>query len=105
MTEFAKRLRSLLDTKKVSAAELSRRTGISEATISRYLSGKYEAKQRSIFVISKALSVSPDYLLGTDNEVVENVITLFNSLTEEHRLDAIDYMKYLKSKEVPDVQG
>lgn len=99
MTEFAIRLRKLLDTKKVSAAELSRKTGISEATLSRYLSGKYEAKQKSIFKISQALAVSPDFLLGTENEVNESVMTLFNSLSEEHKLDVVDYMNYLKSKE------
>ena len=105
MTEFSKRLRTLLNKKGVSAAQLSRMTGIPESTLSRYLSGQFSAKQSAIFKISQALSVSPDYLLGTDDEIDQGVVALFNSLSEEHKLDAIDYMKYLKSKEVPDVQG
>lgn len=99
MTEFGKRLRILIETKNVSAAQLARLTAISEATISRYLSGQYEAKQGNIFKISQALSVSPDYLLGTDDDINDNATNLFNSLNEENKLKAIEYMEFLKSKE------
>lgn len=95
----------MLDAKGVRPADLSRMTGISEATISRYLSGKCEAKQKSIFKISQALAVSPDYLLGTQDEINQTIVALFESLSDEHKLDAVDYIYFLKSKENKNVQG
>lgn len=48
----------------VSKSELSRRTGISNSSISEYLSGKYSLKQDKIYLIATALNVSPAWLMG-----------------------------------------
>ena len=63
---FSARLRSLLSECGITQAELARRSGVSESSISRYLKGSWEAKQDTVFAIAKALSVSPAYLLGWD---------------------------------------
>ena len=106
MGEFGKRLRSLMDTKNVSAAQLARMTGISEATISRYLSGQYEAKQGNIFKISNALLVSPDYLLGSELEIHygdEEMMRIYNALSLSGKDKVLEYAEMLLKKEREDV--
>ena len=106
MGEFGKRLRFLIESKNVSAAQLARMTGISEATISRYLSGQYEAKQGNIFKISQALLVSPDYLLGSDVEVHygdEELMRIYNALSLSGKDKVLEYAEMLLKKEREDV--
>ena len=55
-------------------------TGIGKSSISTYLSGEYEPKQRNIYKIAKALDVSEAWLMG------ENV-----------PMDRIDYSELLTS--------
>ena len=64
MNVFANRLREALKMRGISAAELSRRTGINEGTISNYKAGKYVAKQDNLVRISEALGVSIPFLMG-----------------------------------------
>ena len=65
---FSKRLDNALKAKGISQSELVKRTGIGKSTISQYLSGLYIAKQDNISKISKALDVSPAYLMGWDDD-------------------------------------
>ncbi|TDL96744.1 helix-turn-helix domain-containing protein [Macrococcus brunensis] len=60
------RLQQILKEKKISQAELSRRSGIARNSISDYLKGKYEAKQDKVYLIAKALNVSEGWLMGFD---------------------------------------
>jgi len=57
-----------MDTANMKAIELHERPGISKASISEYLSGNYEPKQRNIFKIAQALNVSPSYLMGVNDD-------------------------------------
>jgi len=66
MTSFADRLRLLLDRTGMTQADLSRKCGLSRATLSRYLRGQFEAKQDSIYKIANAANVSEAWLLGAD---------------------------------------
>lgn len=45
--DFAERLTRALDLRALSAADLSRATGVSEGTISCYKNGKYQEKQNA----------------------------------------------------------
>lgn len=58
------RIKKAMDDNKVNAAELSRRTGLAESTISRYMAGKTYPKQNAIGAIAEALHVNPAWLLG-----------------------------------------
>ena len=64
--DFNVRLKKALQVRGMSQAELSRKTNINEANISHYLKGTYEAKQDKVFLLSKALNVSPYWLMGLD---------------------------------------
>lgn len=63
---FANRLRIAMKNNNIRAADLSRKTNISKTQISNWLSGKYKAKQDSIYILSKVLNVDEGWLMGFD---------------------------------------
>ena len=46
--------------------DLSKETGITEASLSRYITGSRSLRADDVVRIAKALHVTTDYLLGTD---------------------------------------
>ena len=64
MGSFAQRLRDAMQSAGLKAVDLHERTGISKASISEYLSGNYEPKQKNVYRLAKALHVAPSYLMG-----------------------------------------
>lgn len=101
-TTFAKRLTQALKIRGITAAEFSRRMGISEAVISQYRSGKYEPKQDRLDEFAKALDVSEGWLMGYDvpmerqspeesNKPADNVDELVDAIRSDPR-------KYLLAK-------
>jgi|GEM_PF-537288 len=82
---FAAVLKRLLEEKNISAAELSRRSGVSKPLLSDYLKGKYEPKLKNIEAIAKALDVDPFTLYSFDQatQVLENSITDHKTVTDD----------------------
>lgn len=71
MSLFSDRLNQALEMRQMSAADLSRKTGISEATISNYRKGAYDPKGARMTFIADALSVNVEWLMGlVDNPFV-----------------------------------
>lgn len=103
MATFASRLREALDMNHMTAAELSRKTGISEGMISQYLKGDYKAKQDKVYAISQALSVSPAWLMAFDEPspelLAEEVKVVFNSLSTERQNQALQYLHFLLTQQ------
>lgn len=103
MASFASRLREALDMNHMSAAELSRRTGISEGSISQYLKGTILAKQDKVYAISQVLDVSPNWLMAFDDPDVsllsEEIRILFNSLSTERQNQALEYLHFLAQQD------
>ena len=66
MDSFSNRLREAMKLKNIKASELSEKANIPKSAISQYLSGLYEAKQKSIFKLSKVLNVDEAWLMGYD---------------------------------------
>ena len=64
--EFKKRLEKALTQNNMKPVELSRATGISEATISQYRSGYSKPKDKRLVLIANALHVDPAWLMGVD---------------------------------------
>lgn len=62
----ASRLREAMYNVAKSQADLARETGISKATLSRYLSGQFEPKQIAVNKLAAALNVSEMWLWGCD---------------------------------------
>lgn len=77
------RMKATMEKLDISAAELSRRTGIRSSSISDYLTGKYAPKQDKIDLIAEALGVSPVWLMGWDDENgLKNTIRVFDATPE-----------------------
>lgn len=66
MIPFKDRLKDALDIRGITAADLSRMSGIDEGTLSNYKKGKYIPKQRKLEAIAVALNVSIPWLMGAD---------------------------------------
>lgn len=63
---IAQRLREAMDAAGKKQADLVRETGLDRGSISSYLSGKYEPKQKAIYKLAQALDVSEAWILGYD---------------------------------------
>ncbi len=66
IARFADRLRYLLDERCMTAAELSKRTGISKSSISHYLKGDWKGKQDVIYKIARETDCDEAWLMGAD---------------------------------------
>lgn len=66
----ASRLQQALDLRRMKQVELSEKTGISKSSISTYLSGEYEPKQRNLYRIAEALNVNVSWLMGNDVPII-----------------------------------
>lgn len=62
----ADRLRDAMDAAGKKQTELSEETGLAKSSISRYLSGETEPKQKALMALAKALDVSELWLWGYD---------------------------------------
>lgn len=62
----AERLRQAMELAGKKRTDLVEATGLNKSTISRYLSGEVEPKQRAIIALAKALNVSEMWLWGYD---------------------------------------
>ena len=75
MTDFGIRLRQAMEAKNISAAELSRKSGVGKNMISYYLNGKCLAKQDKVYALAMALNVQPGWLMTG----VEQTVTIPDS--------------------------
>lgn len=66
MEAISKRLREALILRGMRQSELADRAGIGKSSISTYLAGTYEPKQRNIYRMAKVLNVSEAWLMGAD---------------------------------------
>ena len=66
MAKIAERLKNALEIRDISQSELSRKTGIGKSSISTYLTGEYEPKQKNIYKMALALNVNEAWLMGAD---------------------------------------
>ena len=100
----AKRLNEAIARKNITAVELSRKTGISESDISNYRHARYLPKQGNVFLLALALNVNPSWLWGLSD--IENSDSdaeyLWNLLSNQDRLQVLDYMRYLILRGVTD---
>lgn len=95
--ELGERIQSLLDARKMSRKELAEASGLTEAAISRYITGTRTPKSISLSAIAKALDVTSDELLGnvsdTKNEVddaIRLVARNADHITKEQKMYLIN---------------
>lgn len=90
------RLKALMKDKGLTQRELAIKTGLTEASVSKYLSGLRVPHMDALVVLARALDTETDYLLGIKNEgkskyqIIEKAIKENkNGLTSEERMNLI----------------
>ena len=89
---FKNRLNQALEIRNMKPVELSQRTGLSKARISQYTNGVYEAKQKALYLIARALNVSEAWLMGYDVQMERKLLNYLNS--------SLNLMKQGKTKQL-----
>ena len=90
------RISNALKQKNMTQKDLALRLGVSEAVISRYVSGEREPKPDVLACIATALGTTSDYLLGIENEElnlprIRRIIARNSSqLTEQDKREIIN---------------
>ena len=92
--EFGRRLATLLERSRMTQRDLAAATGLTEAAVSRYVTGAREPRAITVAKIAKALDVSPQELLCTvTNDEVDGAVRLIarnaSFLTVEQRAELI----------------
>lgn len=80
---FAERLKTALDYRQMTKAELSRLAGISKSSLTRYAKGDWEAKQDSVYAMAQALDVNEAWLMGYDAPMERAYSQIVAAITEE----------------------
>ena len=97
--EFGDRLQFSLNQTGMSQSQLASATGITKATISRYISGVFEPKQKAIQKLATALNVSEKWLSGGDmhQEVTDEADKNAFLVTKKAKEDVLDIILRLHS--------
>ena len=91
----------------ITAAELSRKSGISAQQISRLLAGQRGVSEVSLRAISEALNIPPEVAfraagflppVSEKTEVHEQLLYLFNQLDPDKKQELINFANYLLLK-------
>ena len=66
MATISERIKEALEIRQLKQADLVEKTKIGKSSISTYISGAYEPKQKNIYLLAKALDVNEAWLMGYD---------------------------------------
>lgn len=111
MKTISERIKEALHIRGMRQSELVEKTGIGKSSISTYISGAYEPKQKNIYKIAKALNVTEPWLMGLDvpmDKIIHpntpdtticitttKLIKVFNKLNETGKKEAINRIEEL----------
>ena len=101
MATISERIDIALKIRDMKQADLVRLTGIGKSSISTYISGEYEPKQKNIYKIARALNVNEAWLMGYDvpMEREKPILEQEDGLSENKR-QLIELIKTLKEEDV-----
>lgn len=66
MGNMSERIKQAMNANNMKQNELAKKSGLSKASISNYVSGKIRPKPTHAYAMSEVLKVSYDWLLGRD---------------------------------------
>ena len=94
-------LRDLIAERGVSQTELAAALGISNGTLSDWLSGRYYPRMKYIEAMAKYFNVDPSVLVNenkTPSSADDEALALFMALPDEVKGQALDYLRFLVRK-------
>ena len=83
---FPKRLKELLDERRMSYSKLSQELGINKSTISMWKTGKITPKTETVIKIADYFNVTPAYLMGQEERIKLNDVFSVGDKIREIRL-------------------
>ncbi len=112
MDSIASRIRHALEINEMRQVDLVKKAGISKASLSTYIKGVYEPKQKNIHKIAKALNVSEEWLMGYDvpmersskpqhtklNKTEKEVIEMYRDLPDEDKQTIVNLITSLSMR-------
>lgn len=102
---FKDRLEEAMAMRGMTAAELSRKSGVSEGLISTYRKGQFTPKHDKVYALANALNVAAAWLMGHDEPTAEaleeEVKVIFNSLPTHLQEQALMYLHFLARSNTP----
>lgn len=96
----AKRLRQAMDRADISAADLSRKANVGEASISQYLSGLHAPSNLTAGRLANVLEVSPVWLQGFDVPMTEKVVLELDGFTPAQIERIKEYAEFIKGRDL-----
>ena len=103
---FKNRLIEAMSIRNITAAQLSKLTGLSKPRISQYVNGVYEAKQEALYKLAKALDVSEAWLMGFDANIERVTTEDLKTWDEKYNSDKVSGQAHIfevMQKIIPDV--
>ena len=94
--DLGNRIAEMLSKRGITQKELASTIGVTEAVISRYVSGERDPKPETIANIATALRTTSDYLLGIENEEFDHarirriIARNASQMTQQEKKDLID---------------
>lgn len=94
--EIGNRISNALSKKGISQKQLAERINLSEAVVSRYISGEREPKANILANIATALNTTSDYLLGIEEDesnyprIKRMIARNANKMSKEEKKELID---------------
>lgn len=79
------RIQFALESRGMRQSELSEKTGIAKSSISEYIAGKNDPKQKKLLKIANALDVNVEWLLGTC-ERMDRISTIIDFTDREKEM-------------------
>lgn len=117
MATISERIKEGLELRNITQSELVSLTKLNKSSISSYISGKYEPKQKAIYLIAKALNVSEAWLMGYDvdykrntpeaetsraDERFDKIWAMYSSLSDKDKDAADKYLAFLSENQKND---
>ena len=100
--DFQSRINEFLVKKRISQAELCRRTGIATSAMSKYSTGQSKPTLETAMEIAQALDISLDELVGwkphTLTEQEKILLEKFRELDDDERREIVNYTEYKHDK-------
>ena len=98
---YIERMKSAMKDNNLNARELSKRCGLSEASISRYLSGSMTPRVKAISKMAEALRVDPVWLMGYDDITPDfsvetgKIAMIIECMTPDERSQVENFVKFI----------
>jgi transcriptional regulator with XRE-family HTH domain len=94
---FSDRIKATMKARGLNQKELAERTHLTEATVSKYLSGYQKPHLDVLVVLAKSLNVTTDYLLGVENKSQEENFQLVYEMIRRNKgaMSAEEKMKLI----------